>query len=166
VAGLRVSIKMEHILEALKLSSNGLVLKTADSVEPEVQLALYGKETKSKSNVDLTRFHKVIYKIFIESIVPKLGGTDQISVVQKLFMYNVARGNLGNVGRLIFLHLLEAINSGKATIHHGRLLSHMFAQVGLLDAVKPFFPGFGTFMSGTQIVNSTYNSEVYKIGQE
>jgi hypothetical protein len=155
VAGLRVSIKMEHILEALKLSSNGLVLKTADSVEPEVQLALYGKETKSKSNVDLTRFHKVIYKIFIESIVPKLGGTDQISVVQKLFMYNVARGNLVNVGRLIFLHLLEAINSGKATIHHGRLLSHMFVQVGLLDAVKPFFPGFGTFMNCTQVVNNT-----------
>jgi hypothetical protein len=155
VAGLRVSIRMEHILEALKLSPNGLVLKTADYVDPEVQLALYGKETQSKSNVDLTRFNKVIYKIFIESIVPKLGGTDQIYVVQKLFMFNVARGNLINVGRLIFVHLLEAINSGKATIHHGRLLSHMFAQVGLLDAVKPFFPGFGTFMSGTQIVNST-----------
>jgi hypothetical protein len=84
-----------------------------------------------------------------------LAGTDQISVVQKLFMFHVARGNLINVGRLIFVHLLEAINSGKPTIHHGRLLSHMFAQVGLLDAVKPFFHGFGTFMSGTQIVNST-----------
>jgi hypothetical protein len=31
----------------------------------------------------------------------------------------------------------------------------MFAQVGLLDAVKPFFPGFGTFMGDTLIVNST-----------
>jgi hypothetical protein len=54
VAGLRVSVRMEHILEALKLTSDGLVLKTVDSVDPEVQLVSYGKETQSKSNSDLT----------------------------------------------------------------------------------------------------------------
>jgi hypothetical protein len=31
----------------------------------------------------------------------------------------------------------------------------MFVQVGLLDAVKPFFPCFGTFMNCTQVVNNT-----------
>ncbi|KAK2363161.1 hypothetical protein QL285_088170 [Trifolium repens] len=149
VARLRVSIRLEHIYEALKLTSDGIYLKTADSVDPDVQLFIYGKESESKSNTDLTN------KIFIDSIAPKLGGTDQVSVVQKLFMFHVGKGNLVNSAKLIFVHLLDAIDSKKAIIHHGRLLSHMFAQSGLLDAVKPFFPGFGTYMTSAQMVNST-----------
>jgi hypothetical protein len=146
---------LEHIYEALKLTSDGIYLKTADSVDPDVQRFIYGKESESKSNTDLTNTSKVIYKIFIDSIAPKLGGTDQVSVVQKLFMFHVGKGNLVNSAKLIFVHLLDAIDSKKAIIHHGRLLSHMFAQSGLLDAVKPFFPGFGTYMTSAQMVNST-----------
>ncbi|KAK2368946.1 hypothetical protein QL285_082106 [Trifolium repens] len=155
VAGLRVSIRLEHIYEALKLTSDGIYLKTADSVDPEVQLFIYGKESESKSNTDLTNTSKVIYKIFIDSIAPKLGGTDQVSVIQKLFTFHVGKGNLVNTAKLMFVHLLDAIDSKKPIIHHGRLLSHMFAQSGLLDAVKPFFPGFGTYMTSAQMVNST-----------
>ncbi|KAK2369170.1 hypothetical protein QL285_082319 [Trifolium repens] len=155
VAGLRVSIRLEHIYEALKLTSDGIYLKTSDSVDPDVQLFIIGKESESKSNTDLTNTSKVIYKIFIDSIAPKLGGTDQVSVVQKLFMFHVGKGNLVNIAKLIFVHLLDALDSKKAIIHHGRLLSHMFAQSGLLDAVKPFFPDFGTYMTSAQMVNST-----------
>jgi hypothetical protein len=155
VAGLKIFIRMEHIYEALKLSSGGLILKAEVSVEPAVQEFLYGKESQSKPNADLTSINKVLYKIFIDSIVPKLRGTDQISVVQKLFMFHVGKGNLVDIARLIFIHLLESINSGKSIIHHGRLLSQMFAQSGLLDAVKPFFPGYGTYMVSSKMVNST-----------
>jgi hypothetical protein len=155
VAGLKIFIRMEHIYEALKLSSGGLILKAEVSVEPAVQEFLYGKEFQSEANADLTSINKVLYKIFIDSIAPKLGGTDQISVVQKLFMFHVGKGNLVDIARLIFIHLLESINSGKSIIHHGRLLSQMFAQSGLLDAVKPFFPGYGTYMVSSKMVNST-----------
>ncbi|KAK2389261.1 hypothetical protein QL285_062864 [Trifolium repens] len=31
----------------------------------------------------------------------------------------------------------------------------MFAQCGLLDAVKPFFPGYGTYLTCSKVVNST-----------
>ncbi|KAK2382424.1 hypothetical protein QL285_069960 [Trifolium repens] len=31
----------------------------------------------------------------------------------------------------------------------------MFAQCGLLDAVKPFFPGYGTYLTSSKVVNST-----------
>jgi hypothetical protein len=48
-----------------------------------------------------------------ESIVPKSGGTDHISVCHKMFLYHVAKGNRINTGKLVFDHLLEAINSGK-----------------------------------------------------
>jgi hypothetical protein len=113
------------------------------------------KKTPSKFNSDLTRFNKVIYKILHESIVQKLGGIDQISVCHKMFIYHVAKGDKVNTGKLIFSHLLEAINSKKSHVQHCRLLSHMFAQIGLLDAVKPIFPGFGAYMVDPQIINAT-----------
>jgi hypothetical protein len=31
----------------------------------------------------------------------------------------------------------------------------MFAQCGLLDVVKPFFPGYGTYLTSSKVVNST-----------
>ncbi|KAK2382660.1 hypothetical protein QL285_070179 [Trifolium repens] len=53
--GLRVSIRVEHIYEALRLTSSGVVWKTtpspSKSVNPNVQLTLYGKETPSNSTV-------------------------------------------------------------------------------------------------------------------
>jgi hypothetical protein len=70
-------------------------------------------------------------------------------------MCHVGKGNLVNVAKLMFIHLLDAIDSGKPIIHHGRLLSHMFAQCCLLDAVKPFFPGYGTYLTSSKVVNST-----------
>jgi hypothetical protein len=72
-----------------------------------------------------------------------------------MFLYNVAKGNRINTGKFIFDHLLEAINSGKPNVHHCRLLSHMFAQCGLLDAFKPVFPGFGSYMCDSHIINGT-----------
>jgi hypothetical protein len=54
VAGLKISIRVEHIYEALRLPPTGIILKTtptpSESVDPAVQLALYEKETTSKSN--------------------------------------------------------------------------------------------------------------------
>jgi hypothetical protein len=79
VTGLIISIRVEHIYEAMRLTSAGVVLKTtpsaSETVVPAVQQTLYGKETPPKSNNDLTKFNKVIYKTMHESIVPKLGGT-------------------------------------------------------------------------------------------
>jgi hypothetical protein len=31
----------------------------------------------------------------------------------------------------------------------------MFAQCGLLDVVKPFFPGYGTYLTSSKVVNNT-----------
>jgi hypothetical protein len=131
VAGLRISIRLEHIYEALRLTSIGIVLKStpssSETVDPAVQMALYGKETTTKSNKTLTQFNKVIYKILHKSILPKLGGNDHVSVCHKMFLYHVGQGNRINIGKLIFDHLLESVNSGKSNVHHCRLLSHVTA---------------------------------------
>jgi hypothetical protein len=159
VAGLSISIRLEHIYKALRLPSTGKILKTttstSDTIDPLVQKALYGKESTSKSNSDMTKFHKVIYKILHESIVPKLGGTDHVSHCHKWFLYYAGLGVKVNVGKFIFELLCETINSVKPNVHHCRLLSHMFVQSGLYDVVKLVFPGFVSFLIDPQFVNGT-----------
>ncbi|KAK2415967.1 hypothetical protein QL285_038404 [Trifolium repens] len=155
VAGFRISIRLCHILEALKLKRDGVIIKHTDEAGPDVDEYLFKPKTNPKDKFEWTNNCKIIYRILIDSVLPKLGGTDQISSVQKLFTYNVAKGNIVDIGRLIFDHLCLSIISSKAIVRHSRLLSHMFAQCGLLDAITPYLPGLGTFLLSSKIVNST-----------
>ncbi|KAK2457599.1 hypothetical protein QL285_004853 [Trifolium repens] len=155
VAGFRISIRLSHILEALKLKRDGVIIKHSDETGPNVDEYLFKPKNNPKDKFEWTNNCKIIYRILIESILSKLGGTDQISSVQKLFTYNVAKGNIVDIGRLIFDHLCLSIISSKAIVRHSRLLSHMFAQSGLLDAITPYLPGLGTFLLSSKIVNST-----------
>ncbi|KAK2414646.1 hypothetical protein QL285_037216 [Trifolium repens] len=155
VAGFRISIRLCHILEALKLKRDGVIIRQSDEVGPDVEEYLFKPKTDPKDKFEWTNNCKIIYRILIDSVLPKLGGTDQISSVQKLFTYNVAKGNIVDIGRLIFDNLCISIVSSKAIVRHSRLLSHMFAQCGLLDAVTPYLPGLSTFLLGSKIVNST-----------
>ncbi|KAK2436716.1 hypothetical protein QL285_021688 [Trifolium repens] len=155
VAGFRISIRLCHILEALKLKRDGVIIRHTDEAGPDVDEYLFKPKTNPKDKFEWTNNCKIIYRILIDSVLPKLGGTDQISSVQKLFTYNVAKGNIVDIGRLIFDNLCTSIVSSKAIVRHSRLLSHMFAQCGLLDAVTPYLPGLSTFLLGSKIVNST-----------
>ncbi|KAK2443385.1 hypothetical protein QL285_014494 [Trifolium repens] len=155
MAGFRISIRLSHILEALKLKRDGVIIKHSDEAGPDVDEYLFKPKTNPKDKFEWTNNCKIIYRILIESILSKLGGTDQISSVQKLFTFNVAKGNIVDIGRLIFDHLCMSIISSKAIVRHSRLLSHMFAQSGLLDAITPYLPGLGTFLLSSKIVNST-----------
>jgi hypothetical protein len=118
---------VDHIYEALKLSDGGLFIKTTDSVGPDVDESIFKPKANPEDKLEMTDLSKVIYKILINSIISKLGGTDQISTVQKLFTFHVGRGNFVDIGKLIFIHLADSIAASKPIIRHGRLLSHMFA---------------------------------------
>ncbi|WJX77819.1 NADH:ubiquinone reductase (H(+)-translocating) [Trifolium repens] len=155
VAGFRISIRLCHILEALKLKRDGLVLRHTDEAGPDVEEYIFKPKANPKDKFEWTNNCKIIYRILIDSVLPKLGGTDQISSLQKLFTFHVAKGNFVDVGKLIFDHLCVSIISSKAIVRHSRLLSHMFAQCGLLDAIIPYLPGLGSFLLSSKIVNST-----------
>ncbi|KAK2352371.1 hypothetical protein QL285_096365 [Trifolium repens] len=155
VAGFRISIRLCHILEALKLKCDGVIIKHSDEAGPDVNEYLFKPKANPKDKFEWTNNCKIIYRILIDSVLPKLGGTDQISSVQKLFTFHVAKGNVVDIGRLIFDHLCLSIISSKAIVRHSRLLSHMFAQCSLLDAITPYLPGLGTFLLSSKIVNST-----------
>jgi hypothetical protein len=147
VAGIRVSIRLCHIYEALHLSRGGLVLLSTDNVGPDVDSYLFKPITNPKGKLEWTDVNKIIYKIFNDNILCKIGSSDQISDLQKLFRFHVSKGNFVDVAKILFLHLAESITSKKPIIRHGRMLSHMFAQSGLMDAIKPFFPGYGNFLT-------------------
>ncbi|KAK2389217.1 hypothetical protein QL285_062826 [Trifolium repens] len=155
VAGFRVAFRIDHIYEALKLSEGGLFIKSTDSVGPDVDEFIFKPKENPEDKTEMKDLSKVIYRILINSIISKLGGTDQISTIQKLFTFHVGKGNFLDIGKLIFIHLADSIAASKPIIRHGRLLSHMFAQCGLLDVIKPFFPGYGTFLISSKIINST-----------
>ncbi|KAK2429330.1 hypothetical protein QL285_027779 [Trifolium repens] len=155
VSGFRVSIRLCHICEALKIDRGGLVLKNSDEVGPDVEEFIFKPKADPKGKFEWTDNCKVIYKILIDSVLPMLGGTDQISNLQKLFTFHVARGNFLDIGKLIFDHLTLSILSAKSIVRHSRLLSHMFAQCGLLDTITPFLPGYGTFLLSSKVVNNT-----------
>ncbi|KAK2416018.1 hypothetical protein QL285_038450 [Trifolium repens] len=155
VAEFRISIRLCHILKALKLERGGLVLKHTDEAGPDVDEYIFKPKADPKDKFEWTNNCKIIYRILIDSVLPKLGGTDQISSLQKLFTFHIAKGNFLDVGKLIFDHLCLSILSSKAIVRHSRLLSHMFAQCGLLDVITPYLPGLGTFLLSSKIVNST-----------
>ncbi|KAK2450567.1 hypothetical protein QL285_009680 [Trifolium repens] len=155
VAGFRICIRLCHILEALKLERGGLIIKHTDEAGPDVDEYIFKPKANPKDKFEWTNNCKIIYRILIDSVLPKLGGTDQISSVQKLFTFHIAKGNFLDVGKLIFDHLCLSIISSKTIVRHPRLLSHMFAQCGLLDAITPYLPGLSTFMLSSKIVNST-----------
>ncbi|KAK2444050.1 hypothetical protein QL285_015105 [Trifolium repens] len=155
VSGFRISIRVCHICEALKIDRGGLVIRNSDEVGSDVEDFIFKPKADPKDKLEWTNNCKVIYKILIDSILTKLGGTDQISNLQKLFTFHVGKGNFLDIDKLIFDHLAVSILSSKSIVRHSRLLSHMFAQCGLLDTITPFLPGYGTFLLSSKIVNST-----------
>ncbi|KAK2449244.1 hypothetical protein QL285_008454 [Trifolium repens] len=155
VSGFRISLRLCHICEPLKIDRGGLIIRNSDEVGSDVEEFIFKPKANPNDKFEWTNNCKVIYKILIDSILTKLEGTDQISNLQKLFTFHVGKGNFLDIGKLIFDHLAVSILSNKSIVRHSRLLSHMFAQCGLLDTITPFLPGYGTFLLSSKIVNST-----------
>jgi hypothetical protein len=118
---------LDHIYEALKLTRGGVFFTGQEPVEPEVEDFIFKERENPQDKPDMKNFSKIIYRILINSILPKIGSTDQISNAQKLFTYHVSKGNFVDIGKLIFWHLADSINLKQSIARHVRLLSHMFA---------------------------------------
>jgi hypothetical protein len=155
VAELKVSIRLCHIFESLQLTDGGLVVLSIDDVGPDVESYIFKPKADPKDKLEWTDDSKIIYKILSDNSLCKIGSSDQISNLQKLFTFHVGKGNFVDVAKIIFVHLAESITFKKPIIRHGRLLNHMFAQSGLMDAIKPFFPGYRNFLVSSKIINST-----------
>jgi len=90
--------------------------------------SLFNGNAKGKYK-DMQKEHKVLQKLIQECFLPKGGGVDQLSLEHKVFLH--------------FLHfhhtiwdLKESHEKNRSFIAFGRLLSEIFHQGGILEALK------------------------------
>jgi hypothetical protein len=145
VGGVCIRIRAEHIRQALKLPSKGLYLRSDEKeINTFMQEKIYGKGSKSKSNQDMKPLYKVLYKILHESIIPKVGFTDQVSQYYKAILYYIGLKAPIDFSKVFINHMCHSIKESKTkgvrNAHHSRLLSYMFYSSYLLHSLKPIFP--------------------------
>jgi len=85
--------------------------------------------------------HMMILKLMIYCFLQKCGGTDTVSVEQRVFLYYLIMFEKVNLTRYIFNHMLWALSESQGKnrrrqIPYGRLLSEIFYQGGLLEVLK------------------------------
>jgi hypothetical protein len=139
VGGVCIRIRAEHIRQALRLPLTGLIVRTDEKESnPLMQEEIYCKGSLSKGNQDMKPIYKMLYKILHESIIPKVGSTDQVSQYYKSILYYVGKSVPVNFSRVIHNHMCQAIKESKTNgirnLHYGRLLSFMFYSSHLLDS--------------------------------
>jgi len=83
---------------------------------------------------------KMLLKIQSENLLPKGSGGDKPSLDHKVFHHFFLTRELANVPKYIFKHLIKSLEDSqtikKNFVPYGRLLSEIFHQIGVLDALK------------------------------
>jgi hypothetical protein len=104
----------------------------------------------SKNNNDMKPYYKMLYKIMCDSLLPKVGSTDQVSNQYKTILYYLGTKAEVNFAKVIFEHLCKAISDsqtkGTKNAHYCRFLSFMFHRSYLIQSLKPVFPRYGSFI--------------------
>jgi len=84
--------------------------------------------------------HKLLLKIQNENFLPKGGGGDQHSLDHKVFLHFLMTKEKANVTKYIFRHVIKTLKESQTInmcwVPYGRLLSEIFHQGGILDAIR------------------------------
>jgi len=96
--------------------------------------------TKKGKYCDLSMEHKLLLKIQNENLLPKGSGGDQPSLDHKVFLHFFMTKEKANVPKYIFRHMIKTLKDSQTInrcwVPYGRLLSEIFHQGGILDAIK------------------------------
>jgi len=83
---------------------------------------------------------KMLLKIQSENLLPKGSGGDKPSLDHKVFLHFFLTRERANVPKYIFKQLIKSLEDSqtirKNFVPYGRLLSEIFHQIGVLDALK------------------------------
>jgi len=106
---------------------------------PVVRDTLFNGNKKGKYK-DMQKEHKVLQKLMQECFLPKAGGVDSLSLEHKVFLHFLITFEKVNLPRYIFHHMLWALKESqdkqRAYIPYGRMLSEIFYQGRILEALK------------------------------
>jgi len=104
-----------------------------------VNMTLFNS-TKPGKYSDLSMEKKMLLKIQYEKLLPKGGGSDQLSLAHKVFLHHIIQGGKLNIPKYIFKHmikeLMESQKKNRVWVPYGRLLSEIFHQGGMLKALS------------------------------
>ena len=145
VMGVPIQITEQIIASVLGIKAEGIYsgieipnLHTS-SWKDVVNMTLF-KSTKGGKYNDLDMDKKMLLKIQFENLLPKGGGSDQPSLAHKVFIHHIIHGEKVNLPRYIFKYMVKELwksqNEDRIWVPYGRLLSEIFHQGGIIEALS------------------------------
>jgi len=121
-----------------KFSSIEIPNSKTSSWNDVVNKTLFNSTTPGKYS-DLSMKNKMLLKIQYENLLPKGAGSDQPSLAHKVILHHIINGEKVNVPKYIFKHMIKELRESqkkcRVWIPYGRLISEIFHQGGILQAL-------------------------------
>ncbi|XP_045791776.1 uncharacterized protein LOC123886505 [Trifolium pratense] len=143
VCGLNLIFSKVHFNALLGLVDKGLFMESFEKETTYRKDLLHRMflDEKLKGKVKgMTDECRVLFKIIISSICPRLGGTDTISWTHRHLIYFLLTQKKVNLGDYLFERVCEAIFLSKSqrrtSLVHPRLLSELLFQCKIVKMVK------------------------------
>ncbi|CAJ2661797.1 unnamed protein product [Trifolium pratense] len=158
----------EKIVDFDGLKANGFNVKSLSPIHfnallglpnSGIELDVFEKDTRYRDDLlhlictdfslkgkvkGLTDECRVLFKIILATISPRVGGTDTISWTHRHLLYFLLTGKKVNLGDYFFERICEAIFASKSqrktTIVYPRLLSDLLHQGHVVQNLKKFHP--------------------------
>ncbi|MCH80089.1 hypothetical protein A2U01_0000851 [Trifolium medium] len=164
--GVSFVIKREHIAKLLGLQIKGIKLHTYGKNEirslRDIVTHAIMKDGRYEGDAE-GRMHnncRVIYRMMLNTIVPRRGGTGTISWTYKHAIYFLIQGRKIDLVDFIFQNLCNAMTSSIKNNHpnvaYPRLLSELFLQSMIVECIKPVFSSL--------LLNITPKTRLYNNG--
>src|SRR4030065_203132 len=143
VMGVDVTITQSMIARVMKVSEGGKFLKGSNSTSEwakEIFKELHEDRDSDKIN-DMRVEHRVLYKIILACLLPREGGTDQMSWDHKHLMLFLIRNMPVDFPQYIFNHLCQSLKENQSkkkrtVIPYGRLISEILHQGKLIQKLE------------------------------
>jgi len=141
--GIPVVISVDTIAGVIKRVSEGRFVYGLSNKKspwiPIVNRTLFNSSTKGKYK-ELNMRTKMLLKIQNENLLRKGSGGDKPSLDHKVFLHFFLTRERENVPKYIFRHLIKNLKDSqtikKNFVPYGRLISEIFHQGGILNALK------------------------------
>ncbi|CAJ2638234.1 unnamed protein product [Trifolium pratense] len=170
ICGINLTFSPIHFNALLGLNNSGLVLDDfeKDTRFREELLHRMCIDMKLKGKVKgLTEECRVLFKIILSTISPRVGGTDTISWPHRHLIYFLLTERKVNLGKYFFERICEAIflskSQWKTTIVYPRLLSDLLFQGHIIQNLKKFYPELVTQKFSPEVLNASFLTKMHLI---
>ncbi|PNX88526.1 hypothetical protein L195_g044632 [Trifolium pratense] len=170
ICGMNLIFSKVHFNALLGLEDTGLILEKfeKDTRYREDLLHRMFVDFNQKGKVKgITDECRVLFKIIISSICPRLGGTDTISWPHRHPIYFLLTQRKVNLGDYLFERVCEAIFLSKSqrrtSIVHPRLLSDLFFQCRIVKLVKKYHPELVENQVTPEVLSANFLSKMHLI---